>query len=308
MDPTLQATDGPPLDRVVAACTERQCREQLSALLDGALPADEARFLLRRLRHDRALAGHWERWQVYGDALRGSTPALLPADFALRVAAALQGDAQAVALPVAAAAGGRVRRLRWGAGAALAASVAVAALFVVQRAPPRAGVGPSLELAASSQAGAPSPSTPPAAGDGGGTRTPGGSGGVAAAVAGLAMVEPVRRSARRDRQAAARRSVAMPQAGAGAEPRVAAVETAAPAARVVAAVGAAPAAPPAVPDPFAGDGSLVARPWPRAVLPAMDARAITVDYGRAPPADGEGFEPFAPRVPVDVSAAREATP
>ena len=37
-------------------------RQQLSALMDGELLADEARFLLRRLQHDRDLAGCWERW------------------------------------------------------------------------------------------------------------------------------------------------------------------------------------------------------------------------------------------------------
>ena len=32
-------------------------RQQLSALMDGELLADEARFLLRRLQHDRDLTG-----------------------------------------------------------------------------------------------------------------------------------------------------------------------------------------------------------------------------------------------------------
>ena len=53
-------------------------RQQLSALMDGELLADEARFLLRRLQHDRDLAGCWERWQLCGDVLRGRAQAPAP--------------------------------------------------------------------------------------------------------------------------------------------------------------------------------------------------------------------------------------
>ena len=42
-------------------------REQLSAMMDGALSADETKFLLRRMEHDDALADCWERWQFVGD-------------------------------------------------------------------------------------------------------------------------------------------------------------------------------------------------------------------------------------------------
>ena len=61
-------------------------RQQLSALMDGELLADEARFLLRRLQHDHDLAGCWERWQLCGDVLRGHAQAPAPAGFAERVA------------------------------------------------------------------------------------------------------------------------------------------------------------------------------------------------------------------------------
>ncbi|HEY9254277.1 MAG TPA: RseA family anti-sigma factor, partial [Stenotrophomonas sp.] len=60
-------------------------RQQLSALIDGELPADEARFLLRRLQHDEELSGCHERWQLCGDVLRGMASAPAPADFAARV-------------------------------------------------------------------------------------------------------------------------------------------------------------------------------------------------------------------------------
>ena len=101
-------------------------RQQLSALMDGELLADEARFLLRRLQHDRDLAGCWERWQLCGDVLRDRAQAPAPAGFAERVALAIAGDAAASnaaqAAPSAPAARPRNLQARWG-GGALAASV-----------------------------------------------------------------------------------------------------------------------------------------------------------------------------------------
>lgn len=110
-------------------------REQLSAMMDGALSADEARFLLRRMEHDDELADCWERWQFVGDAMRGNAGRALPADFSRRVGRAI---ADAVALDeiveepsfaMAVAPGARRPLLRWGGGAALAASVALVALI-----------------------------------------------------------------------------------------------------------------------------------------------------------------------------------
>uniref|UniRef100_UPI0028A918E1 sigma-E factor negative regulatory protein n=1 Tax=Stenotrophomonas sp. TaxID=69392 RepID=UPI0028A918E1 len=67
-------------------------RQQLSALIDGELSADEARFMLRRLEHDDALAGCHERWQLLGDVLRGQACAPAPVDFAARVQAAVAAE------------------------------------------------------------------------------------------------------------------------------------------------------------------------------------------------------------------------
>ena len=64
-------------------------RQQLSALIDGELSADQARFLIRRLEHDLDLSACQERWQMAGDVLRGQLGAVAPADFAARVALAL---------------------------------------------------------------------------------------------------------------------------------------------------------------------------------------------------------------------------
>lgn len=115
-------------------------REQLSAMMDGALSADEARFLLRRMEHDDQLADCWERWQFVGDAMRGHAGRALPADFSRRVGRAITTDLATADLvvdeaveeqtfAVAAAPGARRPLLRWGGGAALAASVALAALI-----------------------------------------------------------------------------------------------------------------------------------------------------------------------------------
>ncbi|MDW7602952.1 sigma-E factor negative regulatory protein, partial [Stenotrophomonas maltophilia] len=66
---------------------DQRHREQLSALVDGELGADEARFLLRRMEHDPELAGCQERWQLLGDVMRGQASALAPAGFSAAVAA-----------------------------------------------------------------------------------------------------------------------------------------------------------------------------------------------------------------------------
>jgi len=98
--------------------------------------------MLRRLQHDAELAACWERWQVCGDVLRGRGHALLPADFSQRVAAAIAAPAdagRAAAAERVAHAGRdearpRHRLLRWG-GGALAASVALVAVFMARQVP-----------------------------------------------------------------------------------------------------------------------------------------------------------------------------
>ena len=48
-------------------------REALSALFDGELVGDVARFVLKRLDHDQNWRATCERWQRIGDALRGQS-------------------------------------------------------------------------------------------------------------------------------------------------------------------------------------------------------------------------------------------
>lgn len=148
-------------------------REQLSAMMDGMLSNDESRFLLRRMQHDAELAGSWERWQLYGDALRGQAGRALPADFNKRISRAIAADsartqaeqdvAQAHRQEAGQAAAARRPLLRWGGGAALAASMALAAVMVV-RGPAETGAetGSTTRIAASSAPAAASLASVPA--------------------------------------------------------------------------------------------------------------------------------------------------
>jgi len=103
-------------------------RQQLSAMLDGELSPDEAKFMLRRLEHDVELARCWERWQLCGELMRGRADGVLPSDFAVRVAAAVQAPLPRAHTQVNAPR--RSRRVLWG-GMGLAASLAMAAVLVV---------------------------------------------------------------------------------------------------------------------------------------------------------------------------------
>lgn len=256
-------------------------RQQLSALMDGELLADEARFLLRRLQHDRDLAGCWERWQLCGDVLRGQVRRAAGPDLADRIAAAVAA-APMGAEAVAPAAPQRRRQLwtRWGGGAALAASVAAVAMFVgrpAQTGPdfapaPAVAVLPSTEAVLPETAAAPATAIVQAAE-------------AAPAVAQPAASRPTPRqlaSAPRPRRAAtaaatpavsALASSIAPLADAVAEAPVAATGTALPA------------------DPFASAVPLEARPWPRAALPRTGS-AYTASFGQA--GGGSPFYPFEP--------------
>lgn len=249
---------------------ELHCRQQLSALIDGELPAEEARFLLRRLEHDVELAGCHERWQLCGEVLRGRACAPAPAGFAARVA-------QAVAVEPDAPARDTARRLprwlRWG-GGALAASVAALALFVARdRLPSEDEAGTATPVVATTaRMAAPrvdaTGSLPPAAER---TLADAGEAVASAATAPAAAVAAQRRvaSATRSRQAAA-------------------VRRQAPAERMVAESA------PAAADPFAGhNGLLQARPWPRAALAPVGESGMF--NASVPASQARSFYPFEPR-------------
>jgi len=96
-------------------------REQLSALMDGELPKDQMRFLLRGMDADAQLAQSWSRYQLASAVIRRQVT-FVPVDagFADRVMQAVAQQAPG--------SGYGVRMLRWAGGGAIAAAVAVIAL------------------------------------------------------------------------------------------------------------------------------------------------------------------------------------
>jgi negative regulator of sigma E activity len=235
-------------------------RETLSALFDGELRGDAARFALKRLEHDPEWREAVERWQLAGDILRGHPPALLPSGFAARVSAAVATDASSKRQANTRARG------RWIGGTALAASLAAAVMFLVQRAPegpesghaapPRVVAAPSAASPALPAQSAPVSPTP------------------AKAVA-VAAPAPPTAGPTPQRPAASRRMTPSPVATATS----------------VAAAGVSPRAG----DPFTPPEPPTSRPWPRAVLPQYGSRsALTAGFGTSP-----SLHPFEPRMPPD---------
>jgi sigma-E factor negative regulatory protein RseA len=103
---------------------------QLSAMFDGELSAAECELLSRRLARDETLRTRWARYALVGAAMRAEPMAAVSSSFASRVGAAI--DARDHAPGIGGAASG-FRRLRTVAlGAALAAGVAGAAVFVLR--------------------------------------------------------------------------------------------------------------------------------------------------------------------------------
>lgn len=267
-------------------------RQQLSALIDGALAPDEARFLLRRMQHDQELAGRWERWQIAGEVMRGRATAVLPTGFSVRVANAIAAGAKPAD---AVAARQPPRWLRWGGGAALAASVAVATLMMARQAPdiegPRQGsdiVAATSSPPAESRPRAPSPAVTPAEAD---AAQAGPSRALAVpAVASVVVADRSRRAMQRARPA--------PQRARG---QAASVPALTDAATVGVAAIAAPTSSPsaATTHPFATGAPPASRPWPRAVLPQFGGSgALTTDAGGSPSFYSPSFYPFQPRLPV----------
>lgn len=105
--------------------TTEQFREQLSALMDGELPRDQLRFLLRRIDADTDLPRSWSRYQLTRIVLRRQIATPVRADFA---DALMQRIAQE-SIP-SRRRGGVL--LRWAGGGAIAAAVAVVALVTTR--------------------------------------------------------------------------------------------------------------------------------------------------------------------------------
>ncbi|TGY37310.1 anti-sigma factor [Stenotrophomonas maltophilia] len=256
-------------------------RQQLSALIDGELSADEARFMLRRLEHDEALSGCHERWQLLGDVLRGQACAPAPQAFAERIRVAVAAEPRPQPQPAAAPA--TVRRSgwrRWGGGAALAASVAAVAMFMTREQLPGETPLPAPTTVIASQAEL--PPAPPAA--------PVAPADAALAVA-AAPAAAVAAASRRQDVAAARRNSATrtQQAARGALERSAEPQRAVAASPLPVVPAAAARA-----YPFGDVGSLQAKPWPRSTLAPAGGGALNASFSTQEPR--AAFYPFEPRL------------
>lgn len=286
-------------------------RQQLSAMLDGELAPDQAKFMLRRLEHDNDLAACWERWQVCGEILRGRSDVLLPADFSQRVARAI-GEGQAAGREQ--AGHPQIRRpwrlARWGGGAALAASVALVALLVGRQTPQAESsqVVAPVQQVASAEAVSPQATTPgtsaqptpehpqPA------PSTPDHSAQLAAAI--VVADVPKRLADRRSRAQAQRAGVrvrrqAPVMVAVNAVP-VAQPSIAARSDRPALAASFAPAdtLAPTAANPFAAQPNVATKPWPRAILPGLrDNGALNASFGTT-----RSFHPFEPRLQSPAAA------
>ena len=105
----------------------QDARESLSAGMDGELPVEQLRFLLRRLDHDASLRQTWTGYHLARDGLRREGSLRASSGFAARVMLAI--DAQSNATPVISR---RHHWLRWSGGGVIAAGVAAAALMIGQ--------------------------------------------------------------------------------------------------------------------------------------------------------------------------------
>jgi len=264
-------------------------RQQLSALFDGELEGDSARFLLRRLQHDPELAGCQERWQLLGDVLRGQACAPAPSTFAAGVAAAVAREP----LPAASAPRRRGGWRTWG-GGALAASVAAVALFMGRQAlqePTPDAAAPLQVMASQAELVAPVPAPSPTPDT---ARAEPAALLVAAAPA-AAMAAAGRRS---DAQAARRASATRTQQAVRAGQRD---DTPQRALAVRAPLS------PTVPAgmrrdlPFGDVGALQARPWPRSSLGSVPGQALNAS---TPASASAAFYPFEPRLQDDLPVQR----
>jgi negative regulator of sigma E activity len=269
-------------------------RENLCALFDGELQGDAARFALKRLGHDAEWRQACGRWQLYGDVLRGQATAIAGSSFADRVAQAIAQEPTLAAVATTATQS-RARRpiasRRGWIGGALAASVAVAALFVSRPfsndAAPAVGDGAATQVAAATAAPAgpvpvPEPAIPSAPDHEAGL-----------GVAAVAAVEVPRRVAeRRSTRSQSQRAALRTSRQARMSTPATAVASAAPLvthAAIASNDGTAVAAKPFQPE----HAEVTARPWPRAVLPQYSGNAgLTASYGSS--ASSPSFYPFEP--------------
>lgn len=267
-----------------------QGMETLSALFDGELQGDAARFAMKRLGHDLQWRQAFGNWQLLGDALRGQASSVAPSGFAARVAVAVSAEPVAVAAPsgapaaaISAAPAVSVTRRKWIGGAALAASVAMVAMFVARPFSQDSATMPGAATPAPTEL-ATAPTLPPAPATSALPDTA-----IQMSAAALAVAEVPRRAGERRSRGQSQRAALRAPKRQMAAPAIAGVATAA----AVAEPAQHSSANPFRPQP----AEAVSRPWPRAVLPASPATgAFAASYGSST-ASSPSFYPFEPRFP-----------
>lgn len=269
-----------------------QSMETLSALFDGELQGDAARFAMKRLGHDPQWRQAFGNWQLLGDALRGQASSVAPSDFAARVAVSVSAEPVRVAASLAASAAVVARpavafatRRKWLGGAALAASVAMVAMFVTRPFSPDASTAPGGAMPAPTElATAPTPLPAPVQAAPALPETT-----LQIGAAAIAVAEVPRRAGERRSRAQSQRVALRASKRSLAVPVIASTATA---------VAIAEPLQPTSTNPFRPQPvEVVSRPWPRAVLPASSATgAFTASYD-AGTARSPSFYPFEPRLP-----------
>jgi len=306
-----------------------QGMETLSALFDGELEGDAARFAIKRLGHDARWRQAVGNWQLAGDALRGQRPLPAPGDFAARVAAAVASqpalalaagldandarDASQAASPqkggsIVKPAQAPVRRRRWMGGAALAASVAMVAMLATfitrpfsQDASDRTSPADVALLPASIPAGSPVADVPTVAApliDSPRVDAPVATG-PARNVGAVAVADVPRRASARGNSGQSARAGLRARSRQAPTPAVAS-------ARSGVALASSDALHRSDANPFDPATQAGARPWPRAVLPdATSAGGFTASYGGT--SVSPSFYPFEPRLPNSTGAAPDTS-
>lgn len=296
---------------------------ELSALFDGQLGPDEARFALKRLGQDAGWGEACGRWQLAGDVLRGDGVAPAPSGFADRVMAAVEREQEHAVLTDLRTPRRPVRHQpRW-LGGALAASVAIAALFVARPMldgeDPAADAPTGRELATTAGAAASVDSAAPLiAGTGTGSEITAPdegatlqTGATAAALAASALASGSRDVSRRGerRQPSVARAVSNSRPAASPDASLAVLARPAPGqSKPVPATADAARVRPFTPD------AIASRPWPRAAVPGFPANAgMTVGFSggneAGVPISFYPFEPATLRIdPVSGAVEREPLP
>ena len=285
-------------------------REALSALFDGELVGDAARFALKRLDHDQDWRATCERWQSVGDVLRNRN-APLPATFPYRVRAAVHAHAHQAGDGWDIPATGTARNtrkggFRWG-SVALAASAAVVAFFLA-RSPivgSDAPSAPAQVVTASMPLPAPSQPAP-------GKQAPDSPGAdlesATAAVAIVAIARPAQRNRnlQRDRAATDRMVSAVVASQAAVTGEAGPPPVTQTVADEIAFEDRGDNAATAAPSPFSSEPATDVRPWPRAVLPQYGSGALSAGLTERDSAATPSFYPFVPARPQETQAPGDA--